>query len=73
MGGVGAVRYPGPFLFGGNVAIKKLNVTIEIADHLPDLHRVPLRGFASIKMTLGFHCMLQNEPFSRDERGPMTV
>ena len=54
MGGVGAVRYPGPFLFGGNVAIKKLNVTIEIADHLPDLHRVPLRGFASIKMTLGF-------------------
>jgi hypothetical protein len=24
-------------------------------------------------MTLGFHCMLQNEPFSRDERGPMTI
>ena len=69
----GTVGYPDAFLFGGDIAIQKVNGAIEIADHLPDLRRIPLRGFACIKMTLVFHGMLQSKPFWRDQRGPRTV
>jgi hypothetical protein len=71
IGGVGSVKYPGAFLFGSNVAIEQLDNAIEIADHLPDLYRLSLRGFASIKMTLVSHWVLQNDPNSqRSARAP---
>jgi hypothetical protein len=63
VGGVGSVKYPGPFLFGGNVGIEQFDAAIELANHLPYQHGLPLRAFARIKMTLVFHCMLQNDPF----------
>jgi hypothetical protein len=71
IGGVGSVKYPGAFLFGSNVAIEQLDDAIEIADHLSDLYRLSLRGFASIKMTLVSHWVLQNDPDSqRSARAP---
>src|ERR1700722_11421463 len=66
--GVRPIRYPGLLLFVGNVATEQLDDAIEVADHLPDRHSLPLRGFASIKMTLVSHGMLQNDPDSPQRR-----
>ncbi len=66
--GVGSIRYPGPLLFSGNVATEQLDDAIEVADHLPDRHSLPMRGFASIKMTLVSHGLLQNDPDSQQRR-----
>ena len=56
IGGVGAVRYPGVFLFGGDVAVEETDGAIKIIHHSPDY-----RGFSkhsctrNLKMTLVFH------------------
>jgi hypothetical protein len=69
---VRSVKYSGAFFFGGNVAIEQPDAAIEIADHLSELYRLLLVGFARIKMTLVFHC---NAPkmirLHCDQREPM--
>ena len=53
------------------MSVEQLDAAIEFANHLPDLRCFPLHGFACIKMTLVFHCMLQNDPDSqRSARAP---
>jgi hypothetical protein len=56
IGRLGAVRYPGTFFFGGNVAIEEPDEAIEVANHRADLGRFPYRDVARpLKMTLVFH------------------
>ena len=48
-------------------AFEQLDAAIEFVNHL--YQRVfPLRGLVRIKMTLVFHCMLQNDPARGDRR-----
>jgi hypothetical protein len=65
IGGVGSVKYRGPFFFSDNVGIEESDAAIKFANHLPDQRDLPLRGFARIKMTWMSHCVLQNEPIAR--------
>jgi hypothetical protein len=56
IGRVGAVKYAGTFLFGGDVALKETDGAIKVVHHSPDHRGFSKRScIRNLKMTLVFH------------------